>query len=701
VNKANANILSLFLILSLASCNLSGNAAPQSIKTAQPVTPEPATATPTAMPEPVPTGYTDLLQNKIDSGEWTLEKGLVTLLKTFAGELQVSQAGLGEGVLETEGTGILQMAGEYLQTGTDQAARDEIARLLNIIVPTQETLERYSIPEEQAFGSNPKLAAPARQVLEKCETLWADGFPLESTTTTKFPCFLFHGDGIGLDRFWLYYPMAWQGDDSKIEYYTATMGAAIASITEFQKYDSVHSIYFVFTTLNQDAEGLDMAVETFYRSFRPGTETCPVIIYPSALTMDKDDYMQSIAHAVFHCFQARNLHDQLLGTGIHQEQKWWSEGTAEYFSNLVYPEVNYEHRFAARFSSLSTHIPLTYMSHENFAFFQFMGDRIGAEGVIALLHSMPTTPTFSAQTAALAAVPGIEAAFEDFVRTILDKTLYDSDTTLIPLPIRYTEEYPFTDITSKVFSSQLPFVISRYRVIFAGEREYELFIESNYAANELGARREGAPGLWEQIPNRVGGCDELAYLLYVITTAPDLEVTETITTTMITEAFCDRCLIGRWEATNDSMKAYMQSAGVAGEAAGPEIRMVLGRMLMRFDGIGIGSSTYDNLSVSEVRAGDIEGVAVIVMLAGSAIGRYSADGSELIAFTDTSNIRLSVEIFLNGGSLGESVNTLDPEDLLIRPGIPTRYTCEGDTLTTWPPVEGVTVEPIVWVRASP
>ena len=182
---------------------------------------------------------------------------------------------------------------------------------------------------------------------------------------------------------------------------------------------------------------------------------------------------------------------------------------------------------------------------------------------------------------------------------------------------------------------------------------------------------------------------------------PDLEVTATITATMVTEAFCDRCLIGRWEATNDSMMAYMQSAGVAGEAAGPEIRMVLGRMLMQFDGIGLGYSRYDKLSVSEVRAGDIEGVAVIVLLDGAASGRYSADGSELIAFTDTSNISLSVEIFLNGESLGESVDTLGPEDLLIRPGIPTRYTCESDTLTTWPPVEGVTVEPIVWVRASP
>jgi len=239
-------------------------------------------------------------------------------------------------------------------------------------------------------------------------------------------------------------------------------------------------------------------------------------------------------------------------------------------------------------------------------------------------------------------------------------------------------------------------------VIFAGEREYELSIESTSDLYETGAHLEGTTGNWASIPATVGGCDELAYLLYVLTAEPgDLEVTETITATTVTETFCDRCLIGSWEATNESMKAFMQSAGVAGEAAGPEIMSVNGRMVMRFEGTGVGSSAYDRLSVREKGSGEIEGVDVIVLLDGAASGRYSADGSELIAFTDTTNISLSVEIFLNGASLGESVDPLDPEDLLFRPGYPTRYACEGDTLSTWPPVEGITIEPIMWMRAGP
>ncbi len=479
MKKAIANLLSMAFILSLASCASPEAATPEASTVAPTATSEPvfATAAPTAEPEALPSGYTDFLEAKIDSGEWTLESGLVTMLSLFAGEIPASQADLGPGVLETEGTGILQMAGGYLQTGTDQATKDELNRLLNIIVPSQEALERYSIPDEQASARSPKVAAPVNQDYLKCEDLWSDGFPLESTTT-RFPCFLFFYQRVGGSEFGVFYPLAWEGDDSKFPYYLDTVLAGTESISTFQEFGlEIPPIYFVFTTLNQDGWGLDMAVETIYRSFRPGTDACPVIIYPTALAMEPDEYRQSIAHAVFHCYQAQNLTQQLLGTGIRQEQKWWSEGTAEYFSNLVYPSVNYEHRFAPPFSSRSTDTSLIYMSHETFAFFQFMGDRIGVNGVIDMLHEMPTTPTYAAQMAALAAVPGIDAAFEEFVRTVMDNTLKDTDLTLIPLTAGYTDEVAFSDLTSKVFSSQLPFVVSRYKLMFAGEREYELFIE--------------------------------------------------------------------------------------------------------------------------------------------------------------------------------------------------------------------------------
>jgi hypothetical protein len=701
-----AKIVSLMSMLALASCSSAGKPTPEPSTVAPSATSVPvfATPAPTAEPEPLPTGYTDFLQEKVDSGEWTLETGLVTMLSLFAGEIPASQAGLGPGVLETEGTGLLQMAGGYLQTGTDQATKDELTRLINLLVPTQEELDRYSIPVKQASARGPGLAAPARQEDEDCSLLWPRGFPDEPTES--YPCYLFDGYTVASSSSRVYLPLAWRGDPSRQSYYAATMEAiqdTVAFYTSF--FGEAGNIYFVFSTL--ESAGLDYTILADYRSFDKYSEACPVIIYPGALTsLTLPAFKQRIAHEIFHCFQAWNVTDQLIEPGGSQE--WWSEGTAEYFSNLVYPKVDYEHRLNESFSRLSTTFPLTSMSSENSTFFQFMGNAIGPEGVIAMMENMPTTPGDKAQLEALAAYPGIDGYFEQFVRAVMDNTLMDSGGPPVPIPVNYTAEYLFFDTVSKVFSSQRPFVASRYRVSFAGEKEYSLEWVSGYssapgAAGNMDVRFANTPGVWDgNVSDTVGGCDQLDYLMYVITTAPGTyERTETISTNGVIETPCDRCLIGNWEATNESMKAYMQSAGVAGEAAGPVIRSIKGRMYLEFYGNGTGLSGYDQLEVHESGAGDIEDVDVFVNLDGTSSGRYRADGSELIALPGETDIRVVVEIFLNAKSLGASEDPLDPEDLPFRPGYPTRYTCEGDTLSTWPPVEGVTVEPILWIRAGP
>src|SRR3989304_1818851 len=96
VKKPSATIGTFFLILTLAGCSSPGIGAPGGGH----VTPGPGNATqvsgsapPTSIPEPLPSGFTDLLQGRIDSGEWTLETGLMTMLKLFVGEMQADQAG--------------------------------------------------------------------------------------------------------------------------------------------------------------------------------------------------------------------------------------------------------------------------------------------------------------------------------------------------------------------------------------------------------------------------------------------------------------------------------------------------------------------------------------------------------------------------------------------------------------------------------
>ncbi len=705
LKKAIANILPMMFILVLAGCNLPGKAAPEPGTVAPKATSQPESAIaaptviPTTIPEPLPSGYTDLLQNKIASGEWTLEVGLVTMLRLFAGEIQAGEAGLGQGVKETEGTGILLLAGNYLQTGTDQATKDEITRLINVLVPTQEALDRYSIPEEQATIRMPgpadgagKQAAPVRQG-EDCDDLWASTF--SGTGTPTYPCFLFGEQIIAGNAYRVYYPLAWYGDaNHDFSYYKATQEAVQKAITKFKVYGAIRPIYFVFNTFNRDQNLYALTLN----AFRPEVEACPVMIYPLATALDQDNFQQIVAHEIFHCFQAWNLPDQYFKPG--DDAAWWVEGSAEYFSNVVYPGTDFEYRFVEEFSELSKFNPLTDMSYENFVFFQSMGNRVGPEGVIAMLSTMPTAPGPDLQLAALAAVLRMEDTFEGFVRSILDNTLIDTNKSPMNIPIKYTGEVSLTTTAKMDFSGQ-PFVFARYLVTFDSEKNFEVETLPDGTGRSAWRPRELVGG-WSPFPATTsGGCEELPYILYVITTTPGGERKESITATLVSEAPCDKCVVGRWESTNDSILSYMQSILPSGEDSGMTVQSATGVMFMDFKEDGTGAGGYENLKVHQIGVGSAEGSEAFVTFHGTSSGPYTADGSSLIGLNETIDMSVAVDVIVNGISVGSSTIPFRPEDFPIGSAIPTPYTCDGNTLTTWPPVEGATVEPITWTRTSP
>ncbi|TAK13298.1 MAG: hypothetical protein EPO32_05780 [Anaerolineae bacterium] len=679
-----------------------GAAAPTAI-------PAPSEFAPTAIPEPLPSGYMALLQEKMASGDWTREEGLVTLLKVFAGEIQASEANLGEGVQETEGTGILTLASGYLDTGTDPAVKEEIIRLLSLLVPSQAALDQYSIPESEANRRGAGLAAPARQDEEACNLLWEDGFP--DARTPVYPCFK-HGDRVIDGHLYrVYYPLAWHGDHSRDEFYDATLAAVELSIDKYNDYGSVFPIYFVFSILPDERDTADMTIyaSTDTRWFKqrperpetegPDTEACPVIINPAAMALGIAAFKQTIAHEIFHCFQAWNLERQFNGPG--EDSWWWGDGTAEYFSNLVYPSTDAEYDFADSFNWMSQTDPLTTMSYENFVFFQFLGNTIGEEGVIALLRTLPTTPGRAAQLAALAAVPGMEETFEAFVRSVLDQTLMDSSGRLmhLKLPLDANDVVRFSDIGIRDFSAE-PFVFARYIVIFDSEKSFA--VETLSVGVGRSSWRAGATmGGWAPLPTPVtGGCEDLPYLMYVITTTPAAVRTESLAATSVTEAPCDECLLGRWEATNGSVLAYMQSIIAAGGEDVPTVESATGVMFLQFGSSGTGAGGYENLKIHETGVGGNANTEVFVTFEGFSSGPYTADGFEMVGLGQSTEIMVTVQIIANGVSVGTSTVPIGAE-YALGSTIPTAYICDGDTLTTYPQLEGVVVEPIEWIHISP
>jgi hypothetical protein len=307
---------------------------------------------------------------------------------------------------------------------------------------------------------------------------------------------------------------------------------------------------------------------------------------------------------------------------------------------------------------------------------------------------MPTTPGHDAQLAALAAVPGMENTFEEFVRTIMENTLKDTDESVIEIPENFTDQVFFSDIESKDFSGQ-PFVAARYLVSFPSEKSF--VVESTSEGVGRSAwHANGSKGGWEPFPATAAGkCEELLYSGYVITTTPGAERKETIATTSVTADPCDKCLVGRWEATNDSVVSYMQSVVDTGGDNVPTVESVTGIMFMEFGADSIGSGGYENLKVHETGVGGVASTEVFVTFDGFASGPYTADGSSLTGLSETADIVVTVQI----PSVGSTTVPFKQEDFPVSTGVPTRYTCEGDTLTMWPPADGAA--PIIYIRTSP
>jgi hypothetical protein len=145
------------------------------------------------------------------------------------------------------------------------------------------------------------------------------------------------------------------------------------------------------------------------------------------------------------------------------------------------------------------------------------------------------------------------------------------------------------------------------------------------------------------------------------------------------------------------MLSYMQSVVSTGEDNVPTVESVTGIAFLDFDTNGTGAGGYENFVVHEAGVGGVATTEVFVTFDGFSSGPFTADGSALTGLNDKVTISVTVQI----PTVGSTTVPFRQEDFPVSSGNPTRYTCDGDTLTTWPPVEGATVEPITWLRTSP
>lgn len=638
----------------------------------------------TASPTPAPQTYTslnELLDARVESGAWSEGEGLVAMMQLITGGTRWDEFLSGAEITSQAATGLLLRAQNYLHSGSDEAAKTEIRRLLSAVVPSMEALDLYSAASETGTGRS-----PGHSTQVDCATFQREGFPADHATE----CFLRYEAAIaGGGQVNIYFPEGWGDDERQRRYIEATQQAVTDSVAAYDGLGlSHHTLYIFFTLLDYHPSG--RPAELYYASAdlarsADADANCLVAVYPHGASADgeggSDAFRQTVAHEIFHCYQFWNYHAAMQSVPYSQN-KWWAEGTAEYFGNYVYPTVNAEYEYIRSFRNRSPFESIISMDYENFIFFQYLANEIGNAGVLRLIESMPAAAGAS-QADALSAFPDIEELFHNFGRAYLDEQIMDKGigevpNTPIPAPPRldglvFNENY--VDAIPEVDR----FILQRFKLTFPEERHFELEVGSDGAAGSNGVRL-GGPVTWVPFVSTEFdvSCGIREMVLLTTTTSPEGQYHLLLDVTVEEGPVCDECLIGLWELENGSYSAYWY-ASPAGEAEGVEFGGVTGLMWASYDELGIVRNGWSEFVINYRQAfgGSVPDMDFSIILNGDGQASYTVFGDTLSYSSSVSNYGIVVN--MNGSPVGSTGITPETLGGGLAAG-PIRYVCTDETL---------------------
>ncbi|KAF5597412.1 hypothetical protein FPANT_4100 [Fusarium pseudoanthophilum] len=106
------------------------------------------------------------------------------------------------------------------------------------------------------------------------------------------------------------------------------------SMEVYRKFTKLPSSIVVILATESDA---DFTAETYYPNLRkPPCQIKLLKRWTTEATTNKPRVLQALSHEIYHCIQS------LGKIGNHPDPQWVREGSANYFSNLVFPDSNAE-----------------------------------------------------------------------------------------------------------------------------------------------------------------------------------------------------------------------------------------------------------------------------------------------------------------------------------------------------------------------
>ena len=369
--------------------------------------------------------FVDNLLVKELAGEWTLGEGLVATLKLFAGELDAASVLRHPDLIFPEGTGIFEMAYEYLDDGPDVEAKSEISRLLDLLVFSNDQLEAMAGIGQPTVAHRGQLGVGAAAGPEEdC----LDFFFGEKISGVG-PC-LEVGLSDFLEDFYtgeyrVFFPAPSLPSAGWTEgHYALAVEAMEETVPVYKELGKLPPVNIVFS----------VAAPGYATAYSEAGEPCGVVLYTKLVGFKPGDFKQVVAHELGHCFQEETFTEQnQVDNAI---AKWREEGLADYLSNVVYPKNNLEWRTLEKLAAAELATTLFDRSYSNSVFFQHLQNFVGNDGIFDIVRGLPTSGGRPDQEDGLAAYGGIEPLLHTFAEGLTDEDIADSGGGLIPYDAR-------------------------------------------------------------------------------------------------------------------------------------------------------------------------------------------------------------------------------------------------------------------------
>ena len=650
-----------------------------------------ASATPAAEPPPPP-DWISVQDQNLQSKKWSEGQGLLLMMQLATGEKTARDVFTDQPVQSYEATELTYRVNAYLAKNKNAPEKDELTRLLSVLTPDSDAMLKYAAPESKAsldggvtLAGN-KLPAPLND--EVCTQLWKSGFPAPNPGETPPVCLLYKTFQVLGKTYRVFYPKDLTGSAATPD----NVSWLVDSLTlAAQTYKTIGG------NVIPDTDVVYGVVPGPYANANIKNNKCRIYLYPTVSTLSEAWFKQVMAHELFHCYQ--NAFFKSAFGGYEPGKRWWIEGTADYFGNVVYPATNMEWREIKRLDNLSNKTSIFDMKYENVFFFMYMASRAGGpEGVLGVLGTFTGADAPGDYAAGMAKkIPNLDEFFHAFGHAYLDGTLVDTGGGAVPFNPQPGDPVNIQGSGSQPLSAA-PFTLTRYTLLYAEGNMQQTVKPTGKGLTD--ARTKPVKGPWTQLPGEVmAKCGEQDFLDLVTTTTTSGSYISTLDySTDPKETDCDKCLVGSWTVNADSYTNYLTST------LGSTVKNVVtnANQIVTFSATGFLDATYAPVEVEyTLEQTDINNkkmdITMNLTLNGDVTDDYTTQNGVL--YLANSNPNIKVDIMMNGSKLDSS--TIDSSKLGSWTAFAPvdNYTCKDNTLTITPQL-GKPVQPLIYTKVG-